>query len=51
MMCFMYYVVPLMSSGPYWFKYDEFIAPCDGKYFWYTAFFVSEQAVWVCNSC
>ena len=40
-MCVMYYVMPLVSAGPYWFKYAEFIEPCEGKYFWLTAFFVS----------
>ena len=40
MMCVMYYVLPLVSSGPWWFKYDEFIQPCSGKYFWRTVFFL-----------
>lgn len=40
MMCVMYYVIPLVSSGPLWFKYDEFIAPCSGAFFWRTAFFL-----------
>ena len=43
-MFFMYYVMPMVSSGPLWFMYDDFIAPCDGKYFWLTAFFVSAPA-------
>lgn len=34
----LYYVMPLTSSGPYWFKFHEMVEPCSTHRFWYAAF-------------
>ena len=37
----LYYVTPMVSSGPYWYHLNQAVAPCSTSRFWYAAFFVA----------
>ena len=40
-LCLLYYILPLLGSGPWWFRVNGLVNLCSDQRFWYTAAFVS----------